>query len=64
MIGIGFWDRDGRITDANDALLNMVGYTREELVSGTELADLTPTEYVQLDKQALLTLRQFLWHTL
>jgi PAS domain S-box-containing protein len=35
MIGIGFWDRDGRITDANDALLNMVGYTREELLSGT-----------------------------
>lgn len=54
MIGIGFWDRDGRITDANDALLSMVGYTREELLAGTlRWQDLTPTEYVQLDKQAL-----------
>lgn len=54
MIGIGFWDRDGRITDANDALLNMVGYTREELLAGTlRWQNLTPREYVQLDKQAL-----------
>ncbi|MEH1968186.1 PAS domain S-box protein [Nostoc sp.] len=58
MIGIGFWDRDGGITDANDALLNMVGYTREELVSGKiNWQDLTPTEYVQLDKQALTQLQ-------
>ncbi|MCC5610711.1 PAS domain S-box protein [Nostoc sp. CHAB 5834] len=54
MIGIGFWDRDGRITEANDALLNMVGYTREELLAGTlRWQDLTPTEYVPLDKEAL-----------
>ncbi|MEH2173268.1 PAS domain S-box protein [Nostoc sp.] len=54
MIGIGFWDRDGRITDANDALLNMVGYTREELLAGTlRWQDLTPTEYVPLDKEAV-----------
>ncbi|QLE44124.1 PAS domain S-box protein [Nostoc sp. C052] len=54
MIGIGFWDRDGRITDANDALLNMVGYTREELVSGKiNWQKLTPTEYLPLDKEAL-----------
>ncbi|MEH2434874.1 MAG: PAS domain S-box protein [Nostoc sp.] len=54
MIGIGFWHRDGRITDANDALLNMVGYTREELLAGTlHWQDLTPTEYLPLDKQAL-----------
>jgi hypothetical protein len=54
MIGIGFWDRDGRITDANDALLNMVGYTREELLAGTvRWQDLTPPEYLPLDKQAL-----------
>lgn len=54
MIGIGFWHRDGRITDANDALLNMVGYTREELLSGKlNWQNLTPTEYLPLDKQAL-----------
>ncbi|MFW9260059.1 PAS domain S-box protein [Nostoc sp. CALU 546] len=54
MIGIGFWNRDGRITDANDAFLNMVGYSREELVSGKlNWQNLTPTEYLPLDKQAL-----------
>ncbi len=54
MIGIGFWDKDGRITDANDALLNMVGYTREELVTGKiNWQELTPTEYLPFDKQAL-----------
>ncbi|MBN3869281.1 PAS domain S-box protein [Nostoc sp. JL33] len=54
MIGIGFWDRDGGITEANDALLNMVGYSREELLAGTlRWQDLTPTEYVPLDKEAL-----------
>ncbi len=54
MIGIGFWDRDGKITEANDALLNMVGYSREELVSGKiNWQNLTPTEYLPLDKQAL-----------
>ncbi|MEJ6480828.1 PAS domain S-box protein [Nostoc punctiforme UO1] len=58
MIGIGFWDRDGGITEANDALLNMVGYSREELVSGKiNWQDLTPTDYVQLDKQALTQLQ-------
>ncbi|MBC6432585.1 PAS domain S-box protein [Nostoc sp. HG1] len=54
MIGIGFWHRDGRITDANDALLNVVGYTREELLAGTlSWQDLTPREYILLDEQAL-----------
>ncbi|MEH2163815.1 MAG: PAS domain S-box protein [Nostoc sp.] len=54
MIGIGFWDTDGRITEANDTLLNMVGHTREDLLAGTlRCQNLTPTEDVQLDKQAL-----------
>jgi PAS domain S-box-containing protein len=54
MIGIGFWDKDGRITEANDALLNMVGYTRDELVTGKiNWQNLTPTEYLPFDKQAL-----------
>ncbi|WP_414519202.1 PAS domain S-box protein [Nostoc sp. PCC 9305] len=54
MIGIGFWSQDGGITEANDALLNMVGYTREELLAGTlRWQDLTPTEYMPLDKEAI-----------
>ncbi len=54
MIGIGFWEKDGKITEANDALLNMLGYSRAELVSGKlNWRNLTPTEYLPLDEQAL-----------
>jgi PAS domain-containing protein len=34
IVGIMFWDLEGRILDANDAFLRMVGYEREDLVSG------------------------------
>ncbi len=54
MIGIGFWDAGGEITEANDALLEMIGYTREELVSGLiRWIDITPPEYRELDRIAL-----------
>ncbi|MBD2594798.1 PAS domain S-box protein [Nostoc spongiaeforme FACHB-130] len=58
MIGIGFWERDGKITDANDALLNMLGYSREDLVNGElDWRNLTPAEYLPLDEQALIQLQ-------
>ncbi|MBW4684071.1 MAG: PAS domain S-box protein [Komarekiella atlantica HA4396-MV6] len=64
MIGIGFWDRDGGITEANDALLNMVGYTREELLAGRlNWQDLTPAEYQLLDEQALTQFQNSLFCT-
>ena len=54
MIGIGFWDANGEITGANDALLQMIGYTREDLVSGQiSWVELTPPEYGELDRAAL-----------
>ena len=54
MIGIGFWDANGEITGANDALLEMIGYTREDLVSGQiSWVELTPPEYAELDCAAL-----------
>jgi PAS domain S-box-containing protein len=34
MIGIMFWDLKGRITEANDAFLDMLGYTRADLEAG------------------------------
>ncbi len=34
MIGIVFWERNGRVLDANDAFLGMVGYDRDELRTG------------------------------
>jgi hypothetical protein len=58
MIGIGFWEKDGKITEANDALLNMLGYSREELVAGKlNWKNLTPSEYLPLDEQALTQLQ-------
>ena len=34
IVGILIWDLDGTILEANDAFLRMVGYEREDLVSG------------------------------
>jgi len=46
IIGIFFWDVDGRILEANDTFLRMVGCDREELVSGrVRWSDLTPPEW-------------------
>ncbi len=58
MIGIAFWDGD-RVTDANDALLTMLGYTPADLAAG-ELRHgrLTPPEYAKLDARALAEVRQ------
>ena len=39
IIGIFIWDLDGRIIEANDAFLRMVGYDREDLVVGTLALD-------------------------
>jgi PAS domain S-box-containing protein len=47
IVGIIVWDCDGRILDANDAFLRMVGYDRKELVSGRmRWTDLTPAEWL------------------
>ncbi|MEG4631331.1 PAS domain S-box protein [Microcoleus sp. AR_TQ3_B6] len=55
MIGIGFWDANGEVTDANDALLEMIGYTREDLISGQiRWSELTAPEYAELDRIAVV----------
>jgi len=54
MIGIGFWDVSGGVSDANDALLEMIGYTREDLVSGqVRWNEFTAPEYGELDRAAV-----------
>ncbi|HEY9605482.1 MAG TPA: PAS domain S-box protein, partial [Allocoleopsis sp.] len=59
MIGMGFWTLAGEITDANDALLNLLGYTREEfLAEKPRWTDLTPPEYRELDEQVLKQIQQ------
>jgi PAS domain S-box-containing protein len=46
IIGIFIWDLDGRIVEANDAFLRLVGYDREDIVSGRmRWAELTPPEW-------------------
>ena len=46
IIGIFIWDLDGRILEANDAFLRIVGYDREDLVaSRIRWTDLTPAEW-------------------
>jgi PAS domain S-box-containing protein len=46
IIGIGFWDASGGFTDANDALLAMVGYSRHDLQSGVlNWECITPPEH-------------------
>ncbi|MDF0556202.1 PAS domain S-box protein [Kamptonema sp. UHCC 0994] len=53
-IGVGFWEQDCKITDANDALLKIIGYTREELRSlALSWKDITPLEYWPLDAEAI-----------
>jgi PAS domain S-box-containing protein len=58
MIGIMFWDVKGRITEANDALLEMLGYTREDLQSGRiNWEQVTRQEGHSLDEQAFAEMR-------
>jgi PAS domain S-box-containing protein len=57
IIGIILWDRDGRIYEANDAFLRMVGYDREELVAGhVRWREITPAAWHAADERALAEL--------
>ena len=58
-IGIAIADLAGRTLEANDAYLAMLGYKREELLTGELRWDtLTPPEYGDLDRAAVLELQQ------
>jgi PAS domain S-box-containing protein len=47
IIGIFIWEFEGGILEANDAFLRIVGYDREDLVSGQmRWTDLTPPEWL------------------
>ena len=52
IVGIFVWDLAGEILEANDAFLRIVGYKRDDLVSGRmRWTDLTPPEWLDRDKQ-------------
>jgi PAS domain S-box-containing protein len=49
IIGVVFWDAQGCITDANDAMLSLIGYSRDEMTRGRlNVWELTPTEEHEL----------------
>ena len=54
IIGIFIWNIDGRVLEANDAFLLMVGYEREDLAAGRmRWAGLTPPEWRERDARDL-----------
>src|ERR1700720_3370912 len=59
IIGVVIWDVQGRIIDANQAFLDMVGYGREDLVSGRlRWTELTPAEWRELTEVGTLQPRE------
>ncbi|NKE72211.1 PAS domain S-box protein [Candidatus Manganitrophus noduliformans] len=54
IVSLAFFDLTGRITDANDAFLKMIDFTREELLEGKVRWDqLTPPEWMERTRQAV-----------
>jgi PAS domain S-box-containing protein len=58
IIGIMIWAVDGQIIEANEAFLGMLGYSREDLISGRlQRKDLTPAEWHDADDKAVAKLK-------
>ncbi len=58
IIGVVFWRLDGTLDDANDAFLDIVGYSREDLRSGKiSWTAITPPEFRAVDEEAAAELR-------
>jgi PAS domain S-box-containing protein len=54
IIGICMWNLEGRILQANDAFLGMVGHDRDDLAAGrVRWTDLTPPEWHERDERAM-----------
>src|SRR5258707_8707553 len=55
IIGVFVWDVEGRILEANDAFLRLIGYDREDVVAGRlRWTDLTPPEWLDRDERRWL----------
>jgi PAS domain S-box-containing protein len=58
IVGIVIWDVRGWIIEANQAFLDIVGYGREDLVSGRlRWTELTPAEWRDADEQIIAELK-------
>jgi len=54
LLAQALWDTDGRVLDANDAYLELVGARRDELSRGLLFwKDMGPAEYADLDRRAV-----------
>jgi len=52
IVGVFTWDFEGRIVEANDAFLRIVGYRRDDLATGgLRWTDLTPPEWLDRDER-------------
>ncbi|MBI3805670.1 MAG: PAS domain S-box protein [Nitrospirae bacterium] len=59
VLSIASFDLSGSITDANDAFLKMIQYSREELRAGKVRWDpLTPPEWIERTRQAVEEMKQ------
>ena len=58
IVGIFIWEIDGRIVEANDAFLGMIGYDRADLALGlVHRKSLTPPEWSDRDERTLRELK-------
>ena len=54
VVGVAIWDLEGRIEEANDAFLTMLGYDRDDLSSGRmRWDDLTPADWRAVGRRAV-----------
>jgi PAS domain S-box-containing protein len=58
IMGIFIWNLEGKILQANEAFLQMLEYSREDLLSGrVHWRDLTPAEWQDRDERAVTDLK-------
>jgi PAS domain S-box-containing protein len=58
IVGIVIWHLEGRIIEANQAFLEMVGFGREDVMTGRlRWTDLTPLEWRDRDERAIADLK-------
>ena len=58
IVGVAIWDLEGRIEEANDAFLKMLGYDRDDLSSGRmRWDDLTPADWRAVSRRAVEQIR-------
>jgi len=58
IIGVLISDLEGQVIESNDAFLKMVGYSREDLVSGQiHWTDFTPTEWQAVTEKAVAQIK-------